>query len=157
MRPHPHNIPPQHTGQTATWDEASKCFYCKREMSIARQQRPAMNLTATVLVLVCQYEDCPYYQQTAKNRRAALGNPNERGDQWVKIVERLADGTIPVRLVGPRAREFQRMPRVSQESKTAFIERMEAEIERTRVDRARGKHGGLYDPRTGQTYEAPEE
>jgi len=137
-------IPHQHTGATATWEEASKCYYCDREMQKAGQRRPQFNLTATVHNLVCMYDDCPYFARTD-------------GDRWAKIVEQLADGTIPIRPEGRRGREFQKLPRMSQEAYTALLERIEEEDRKLRVDRQRGKFGGLLDSETGRVIPATEE
>jgi len=143
-------VPRQHTGATATWEEASKCYYCDREMQTTAKRRPQFNLTATVHVLICMYEDCPYFVRTA---RANDGD----GDRWTKIVERLADGTIPIRPEGRRGREFQKLPRMSQEAYTALLERIEEEDRKLRVDRQRGKFGGLLDSETGRVIPATEE
>ena len=137
-------IPRQHTGATASWDEASKCYYCKREMKEVGKRRPRFNLTATVHNLQCEYNDCPYFARTD-------------GDRWTKIVETLADGTIPIRPEGRRGNEFQKLPRMSQEAYTALLERIEEEDRKLQVDRLRGKFGGLLDPETGRIIPASEE
>lgn len=78
---------------TVSWQEASRCPICDSQMAVINTQRPALNLSATVYTLECRNVNrCRWAEEKAR-----------------KIVEVLADGTIPVMLPGPKAFDAQKL------------------------------------------------
>lgn len=71
---------------TVDWETASRCPRCNEPMATVHSFRPALNLSATLYVLECRNANrCPWGEVRGR-----------------KIVEVMADGTIPVMLPGPK-------------------------------------------------------
>jgi len=141
------------TGNTASWDEASRCFYCHQQMQEIGKRRPPMNLTAMVYTLQCQNDDCIYYRRT--KIAAQRDDHNADGDRWVRIVEKLADGTVPIRPAGQRGKELPRMPKMSDEAISMMSDRIREEDELIQRLSRQGGEGGRLDPETGRIIAPP--
>lgn len=144
-----------YTGNTASWEEASACYYCQQQMRDVQQKRSTMNLTAKVHYLVCYNDDCLYYRKT-KNA-ARQDDPTADGDRWLRIVEKMADGTIPIRPQGLRGKELPRMPRISDEAVTRMQERIQAENEFMEELSKHGGEGARLDLESGRIIRPPED
>jgi hypothetical protein len=77
---------------TVSWEEASRCPRCEVQMTAVKQMKSHYNLTATIHILECRNQRCPW------------GETHER-----KSVEVMADGTIPVMLPGPKMYDAQQL------------------------------------------------
>lgn len=144
------------TGNTASWDEASRCYYCQQEMKEISKRRAPTRLTATVYTLQCMNDDCPYHQRDTARAVHETGDENEVGDRWRKVVEKLADGTVPIRPAGRRGKELPRMPRVSDEAISMMSDRIREEDELIQRLSRQGGEGGRLDPDTGRIIAPPE-
>jgi hypothetical protein len=151
-------LPTYYTGQTATWEEASKCFHCQREMrEIGQPKTPPRNLSAKVHTLQCMYDDCPYYMRTKAHIVHDTGDPNAEGDRWNRLVEKLADGTIPIRPQGLRGKELPRLPRMSDEAVSMMADRIQEEDDLIAKLTRQGGSGARLDPNTGRVVAPPED
>lgn len=144
-----------YTGNTASWEEASACYYCQQQMREVGTRRAPRNITAKIHVLQCMNDDCPYYRKTMNAARQ--DDPTADGDRWNRLVERMADGTIPIRPQGLRGKELPRMPRISDEAVTRMQERIQAENEFMEKLSKHGGQGARLDPESGRIIRPPED
>jgi hypothetical protein len=90
---------------TVDWETASRCPICGTQMAVKNQRRPALNITSTVYELECRnINRCRWAEEKA-----------------TKIVQILADGTIPVMLPGPKVYDAEHLTAEQQANLDEFF------------------------------------
>lgn len=92
---------------TVDWETASRCPRCEVQMTAIEQKRSPFNLTATIHILECRNDRCVWGRERMR-----------------KMVEIMADGTIPVMLPGPKTYDVPLLTKEQQAKIDEYFEQV---------------------------------